>query len=54
MKIVVDVAWVEVTLDSCHAPKIDGAERMEATAMTDERVKDVVAANDVDASLFDF
>lgn len=53
VRMVVDVAWVEGALDSCHATKIDGVERMEAIAVTDERVKDVVAASDVDASLFD-
>lgn len=35
---VVDVERVEAELDSCHATKIDGVERMEATAVTDERV----------------
>lgn len=53
VRMIVDVVWVEVALDSCHATKIDGVERMEATAVTDELVKDVVVANDVDASLFD-
>lgn len=38
VRMVVDVEWVEAALDSCHATKIDGVERMKATAVTDERV----------------